>query len=602
MKAKNFTLLLMVVMIATACGGPGAVTTTAPTEPPVVVETETVTEQPSVPETAEITEQPTVEETVAPSAGGGGTVTLIIPEEPTTLNYFGGDAAIIRQVADATDMTGLVTIDEKGEFVPMLAQELPTKENGGLSDDYLTVTWKLKPDLKWSDGESITSDDIKFIWEVLSNPESGAMVGTTGFDQIASVDTPDDLTAVLHYSSPYPGYLDQFAYGLFPRHATGMPADMTSWEWNRKPVGAGPFVVTDWVSGQSITLERNPYYFEEGKPYLDKLVYRIVPEPAVQTAMMLQGEAQVHLWPGEDESEYNKLLEGKAKQVLVPGIWNMAIDFNLSAPFDGDPGPTPPHPILGDLRVRQAIASAIDYDTLIHDVLLDTVSPSTNPFAYGWYQCDLPQPFPYDPDKAKSLLEEAGWVVGSDGIRVAKGAMYAKDGTRLSLELQGYTNFEPLQRTEEFVVENLKAVGIEARIQNYDFSIIFGSYEDQSPRKIGDYDMLIFDRGFTVEPQAYVYNAYLSTNIPSPENPGGGNYFRWVNPEVDAALEKAGSNFDLEVRKEAYCEIGKLVNTDLPQVYLYVFQDGYGFADNLTGYTVSTWGSMAWGAQNWKYK
>jgi peptide/nickel transport system substrate-binding protein len=296
------------------------------------------------------------------------------------------------------------------------------------------------------------------------------------------------------------------------------------------------------------------------------------------------------------------LLEGKAKQVLVPGIWNTSIDFNLSAPFDGDPGPTPPHPILGDLRVRQAIASAIDYDTLIEDVLQKTVSPSTNPFAYGWYQCDLPRPFPYDPEKAKSLLEEAGWVEGSDGIREANGALYAKDGTRLSLELQGYTNFEPLQRTEEFVVENLKAVGIEARIQNYDFSIIFGSYEDQSPRKIGDFDMLIFDRGFTVEPQAYNENAYLSTEIPSPENPGGGNYFRWVNPGVDAALQKAGSDFDIAVRKEAYCELGTLVNTDLPQVYLYVFQDGYGLADNLTGYTVSTWGSMAWGAQNWKYK
>jgi peptide/nickel transport system substrate-binding protein len=331
-------------------------------------------------------------------------------------------------------------------------------------------------------------------------------------------------------------------------------------------------------------------------------VYAIIPEPAAQTAMMMGGDAQVHLWPGEDEAEYNSLLEGKAHQVLVPGIWNMAIDLNLSAPFDNDPGPTPPHPILGDLLVRQAIASAIDYDTLISDVLLNSVSLSTNPFAYGWYYCDLPQPFPYNPEEAKSLLEEAGWVEGADGIRVAQGAKYAPDGTRLSLELQGYTNFEPLQRTEEFIVENLLAVGIEARIQNYDFSIIFGSYEDQSPRKIGDYDMLIFDRGFSVEPQDYVANAYSSTNIPSEELPSGGNYFRWVNATVDEAIETAGTNFDLETRKEAYCTIGEQVNTDLPQIYLYLFQDGYGFADNLTGYTVSTWGSMAWGCQNWKYK
>jgi peptide/nickel transport system substrate-binding protein len=586
MRTKLLTLLMVVVMLLTACGGGAA--TEAPAAPA----------QPAPEEPA----QPAPAETEAPMEAGGGTVTLIIPEEPTTLNYFQAEAAIVRQVAEATSMTGLVTIDQNGDFVPMLAEALPTLDNGGLSADYSTVTWKLKPDLKWSDGEPLTSDDIKFTWEVLSNPDSGALTGTGGFDQIASVETPDDLTAVITYSTPYPAYIDQFAYGLLPRHATGEPADMANWAWNRQPVGAGPFVVSNWASGQSIALERNPYYFEEGKPYLDQLVYAIVPEPAAQTAMMLQGEAQVHLWPSEDEAEYNALLEGKAHQELVPGIWNMAIDFNLSAPFDGDPGPTPPHPILGDLRVRQAIASAIDYDTLVSDVLLNTVSHSTNPFAYGWYYCDLPRPFPYDPETAKTLLEEAGWVEGSDGIRVAQGAEYAPDGTRLSLELQGYTNFEPLQRTEEFIVENLKAVGIEARIQNYDFSIIFGSYEDQSPRKIGDYDMLIFDRGFTVEPQDYVSNAYLSTNIPSAELPTGGNYFRWVNPTVDAALEEAGTNFDLGVRKAAYCTVGEQVSADLPQVYLYLFQDGYGFADNLTGVAISTWGSMAWGAQNWQYK
>jgi peptide/nickel transport system substrate-binding protein len=484
----------------------------------------------------------------------------------------------------------------------MLAQELPTLDNSGLSADYLTVTWKLRAGLKWSDGEPITSDDIKFTVEVLSNPNSGAVSGTGGFDLITNVATPDDQTAVLTYASPYPGYLDQFAYGLLPRHATGAVEEMTSWEWNRKPVGAGPFVVSDWVSGESITMTRNPNYFEEGKPYLDSLVFRIVPEPTAQTAMMLNGEAQFHLWPGEFKADYDELLKGKATQHLIPGIWNMAIDFNLSAPFDGDPSAATPHPILGDIRVRQAIASAIDYQTLQEDVLKGSVGDSTNPFAYGWYQCDLPRKYGFDQAKANQLLDEAGWVMGDDGIRVAKGALYAPDGTRLSLELQGYTAFDPLQLTEEFIVENLKAVGIEARIQNYDFSIIFGTYEDNSPRMIGDYDMLIFDRGFTTEPQGYVFDAYHSSTIPGPENTTGGNYFRWVNGSVDAALETAGSSFDQATRKQAYCTVGQAVIDDLPQVYLYLFQDNYGIADNLTGYTLSTWGSMSWGAQNWQYK
>jgi len=248
MKPRFLTVLVLLSLAIGGCGGGGSAIATEP----------------------------------ASAGEGGGSATLIIPEEPSTLNYFTAEAAIVRQVAEATSMTGLATIDENGDFVPMLAAELPVLDNGGLSSDYLTVTWKLKPGLKWSDGEPITSDDIKFTSEVLANPESGALVGTTGFDLITSVEMPDDLTAVLTYASPYPGYLDQFAYGLLPRHATGEPADMINWEWNRNPVGAGPFILSDWQSGSSITLTRNPNYFEEGKPYLDQLVFRIVPEPAAQ--------------------------------------------------------------------------------------------------------------------------------------------------------------------------------------------------------------------------------------------------------------------------------------------------------------------------------
>ena len=577
MKIKLFTLLIVLGLILSACGGGGAATQVSATEPAVSTEPASSTEP-------------------AVSAGGGGTVVLVIPEEPAGLNRYLADAAIVYQVSDAS-VIGLTTPNEKGEYEPRLAAELPT-----LSDDNKTVTWKLRDGLKWSDGEPLTSDDIKFTWEVVSNPNSGAYNQTAGFDLIESIDTPDDMTAVIHYREPYVGYLGQFSAAVLPRHATGKPEEMTKWEYNMKPVAAGPFVVTDWRSGESITMERNPNYYEQGKPYLDKLVFRIVPEAAAQTALMIQGEAQVHLWPGEDKVDYDKALNGAGEQALVPGIWNMAIDFNLSKPGDKDPSASAPHPILGDIRVRQAISYAIDYDTLINDVMHGQVSSSTNPFAYGWYKCDLPRMYNYDVEKAKQLLTDAGWVEGADGIRVAKGAKYAKDGTPLSLELQGYTSFEPLDRTEQFIVENLKAVGIKANIQNYDFSIIFGSFADGSPRMTGDYDMLIFDRGYYLEPQGDVQSSYLSASIPNADNPDGGNYFRWLNPQADEAIKAAGSTFDQAARRDAYCKLGKLIQEDAVQNYIYLFQDGYGFSSKLTGYTVSTWGSMTWDAQNWKYK
>ena len=570
MKSKVLSLLILLGLLVTACGGGGAV------------------EAPAT-EAAGGTEPAAVE-------GGGGTVVLIIPEEPAGLNRYLADAAIVRQVADAT-VIGLTTPNANGVYEPRLAADLPT-----LSDDQLTVTWKLREGLKWSDGQPLTSDDIKFTWEVISNPNSGAFSSTDGFDLIESIETPDTVTAVVKYSTPFVGYLGQFASGLLPRHAAGKPEEMTTWAYNMKPVAAGPFVVTEWRSGESITMERNPNYYESGKPYLDKLIFRIVPEPAAQTALMIQGEAQVHLWPGEDKVDYDKALNGAGEQVLVPGIWNMAIDFNLSKPGDNDPSGAAPHPILGDPRVRQAISYAIDYDTLINDVLNGQVKPSTSPFAYGWYQCDIPRLYTFDAAKADQLLTEAGWIKGDDGIRVAKGALYAEDGTRLSLELQGYTSYEPLERTEQFIVENLKVIGVEAKIQNYDFSIIFGSFADGSPRMTGDYDMLIFDRGYGLEPQGSVQDSYSSANVPNADNADGGNYFRWNNAKADELIATAGSTFDQAKRRDAYCQLGKLIQEDAVQNYIYLFQDGYGFSSKLTGYVVSTWGSMSWDAQNWQYK
>jgi len=571
MKNKLFAMLVALMLILSACGGGGG------------------TAQPPATEPAAGTEPAVVAE-------GGGIVVFVISEEPAGLNRYLADAAIVRQVADAT-IVGLTEPNEKGEYGPRLAADLPT-----ISEDRKTVTWKLREGLKWSDGKALTSDDIRFTWEVISNPASGAFNATAGFDLIESMDTPDDVTAVIHYSEPYVDYLGQFAAGVLPRHATGTPETMTTWEWNMKPVTAGPFIVTDWRSGESITMERNPNYYEAGKPYLDKLVFRIAPEPAAQTAMMISGEAQVHLWPSEDKVDYDGLMKGSAEQVLVPGIWNMALDFNLSKPGDKDPTASAPHPILGDIRVRQAISYAIDYDTLINDVLNAQVTSSTSPFAYGWYKCDIPRMYNFDAEKAKQLLTETGWVEGSDGIRVAQGAMYAEDGTRLSMEMQGYTGYEPLERVEQFIAENLKAVGVEVNIVNYDYSIIFGSYGDGSPRKLGDYDMLIFDRGYGLEPQGEIVNSYLSTSIPTADNPDGDNYFRWINPKADAAIEKAGSTFDQSVRRAAYCELGKLIQEDAVQDYIFLWQDGYGFSTNLTGYVVSTWGSMTWDVQNWKYK
>jgi peptide/nickel transport system substrate-binding protein len=581
----SVVLALLLSAILAACG---------PAEAPAPAATDVPTARPPT----ETPPPPVVVDTAAGDVQQGGTVVFVIPEEPANLNHYLADAAIVRQVADAV-VKGLVDVNEDGDYVPELAAELPTLQNGGISEDYLTITWKLKPGLKWSDGTPITSDDIKFTWEAVSHPESGG-VQTGGFSLIESIETPDELTAVVQYKELYAAYPGQFRWGVIPRHAAGEPAEMSRWAWNRNPVATGPFIVDEWVAGDHITLKPNPYYREEGKPYLDRIIFRVVPAYDSQLAFMKQEDAHVQLWPGEAKRIWDQMMGGVAEQQLVPGIWNMAMDFNLSKPFDDDPGPEPPHPSLGDLRVRQAIAHGIDYDYIIYEVMEGDVSPSYSPFEYGWYKCEMEQPYPYDPDKAMALLEEAGWTdENGDGIRECNGCPYGEEGEPLRLQLMGYTNFPPLDRTEEAIVEQMAAIGIQMYIQNEDFSVIFGGWSDRAPRKTGDYDIMIYDRGFDQDPHTYVYTHWASDQIPSADLPDGANWYRWQNERADEAIQIAGSTPDLEVRKAAYCDLAEEINKDVVGIYIYLFKDGYGFNKKVRGYTVSTWGSMSWDVENW---
>ncbi|MCX6047043.1 MAG: peptide ABC transporter substrate-binding protein [Chloroflexi bacterium] len=526
-------------------------------------------------------------------------IVLIIPEEPTTLNQYLAVAPIVRQVADATTAK-LTTVDENGEFVPVLAAELPTLENGGVSKDALTVTWKLRAGLKWSDGQPLTSDDVKFTWEAVSNPDSGAVLAVA-FDLIDTITTPDPLTAIVRYKQVNQAYLQQFMYGVLPRHAAGLANNMLNWSWNHKPVSAGPFVVSAWNMGESIVMDRNPYYYLKGQPYLGHLIFQIVPDPAVQISMMAKDEAQVQLWPGETKQVYDEHTANVAALQEIPGPWNMALHFNLSRPLDDNPGPLPVHPILGDLRVRQALAYAIDYDTISNTVNPGTI-PATSPFAYGWYKCDLPRLYRYDPDKAKQLLPAAGWIAGPNGMRIAEKAKYVEDGAPLLLQIEGYTKFQPLQDLEQALAEQFKAVGIETKIQNDESPVMFGSYADGSPRMTGNFDILVYDSTLPIDPQSAVAAAYHSSAIPSADNPAGANYSRWINAAADAAIERAGRTVDIQQRQAAYCELAQLITTDLPELHLYRFTEGYGASNRLYGYQVNMWGSLTWDVQNWQLK
>jgi peptide/nickel transport system substrate-binding protein len=325
----------------------------------------------------------------------GGVANFLLYEDPDSLNPLVGQTSIAAQVSTAI-LEGLTYHDPGGNFQPALATELPTLENGGVSEDLTTVTWKLKPDVLWSDGTPFTSADVRHTWEAARDAANGSAVASE-YELITDVQTPDPETVVVTYSEFNAGYLDQFPW-IMPQHATGAPEEMATWDFNRSPIGTGPFVLQEWAPGEYLAAVRNENYREEGKPYLDGLNFLVVPAEEARTARMIEGDGDVMLWAG-NEAEEQIEAAGAGMGRIAPGIWVVRMWFNLSQPFDGDPGVEPPHPILGDLRVREAITLAVNRDRIIDELLEGEQFHIDSPFAVGWMNCEV-EPFTYDPEAA----------------------------------------------------------------------------------------------------------------------------------------------------------------------------------------------------------
>jgi peptide/nickel transport system substrate-binding protein len=332
-------------------------------------------------------------------------------------------------------------------------------------------------------------------------------------------------------------------------------------------------------------------------PRLERLVFMVVPSEETRAAMMQRGDADVMLWPGSNLREVWDAAEN-VNLDTAPEIWILRMFLNLGERGNPTEGQDP-HPILGDVRVRQALAYAIDYDLLIDELAEGRVVRATSPFQLGWYACEV-DGYSYDPERAAALLDEAGWPVGPQGVRVSQGAEHAPDGTPLSLEMVGYSDFRLLEQTMLVIADLYRDVGVEAEVRTVEMSVLFGGWSDRAARKTGDFDILVYDTGTGINPQLHVFDLLHSSNVPREENEGaGGNYARWSNARADELLELGGRSPDLDERREAYCEVAELVNEEVPQIFLYQFAGGNAYATRLQGFETSTWGGLVWNVSDW---
>ncbi|MGD9902552.1 MAG: peptide ABC transporter substrate-binding protein [Vicinamibacterales bacterium] len=371
--------------------------------------------------------------------------------EPDTLNRF---STHILEDIETCVVEGLVTTDEKMTIVPLLAASIPTLENGDVvlrQDGGMDVTWRLRPGIRWHDGTPHTSADVKFTVEAINspayNPES-----TDGFDRITSVDTPDPLTAVLHYKEVYAPYQLQFMRGTLPRHVLeGRDID-TATDYNRAPLGTGPYKVAEWKSGEFIRLEAVPDYWQgDGLPRITTIVFRFIANTNTRINQLKSGEVDmVVMFPWDKHREV----------AAIPGVTVHRTDGNG---YEHVTLNQRAFPAFADVRVRQALTHAVDRE-LITTTILEGLAPITHGPVQpvSWAHEPAVRRYAFDPARARALLDEAGWRDGDgDGVR-------ERDGQRFAFTMITQAGFAVRENVAQVLQRQFRDVGVEAAVQLHD--------------------------------------------------------------------------------------------------------------------------------------
>lgn len=535
----------------------------------------------------------------APAANEEKQIIFALYQEPELLNPFIATQTAAGE-ANSFIIEGLLNVDPDGNRFAVLAEEVPSIDNGLVSEDGLVVTYNLREDIVWSDGEPFTCDDVLFTYEAVTNPESGA-VSTTGYDQIASVECTDDYTVVVTFSEFYAPFLALFS-AIMPRHATGDPVDMVNWEYNRMPIGTGPFTLVGWDAGDQLRLEANENYRDyPDQPYVDRVIIRIIESREVGKALITSGEIDI-LWDLTEADTPDFADNPSVIANITPGAGTERLVINLADPtLDATDDPiNNPHPLLGDVRVRQAIQLGIDKQLLVDELLFGATTVGVSELSIGWAQCDI-EPSAYDPEQAMALLEEAGFTdEDGDGVRECHDCQYAEEGTPLRFKYQTTTGNQLREESQQLVIEMMKAIGVEFYIENVPSDELFGSWANNAFRKHGNYDILMYTTSDGIDPQSQMFGYFHSSQMPLEENGGTGfNYSRWVNETADAAIEAAGATPDEAERKAQYQIACEEIDAELPHIYLYDRSEVHLSRSNILNFKVNTWNNQTWNAAEW---
>ncbi|MXN17860.1 peptide ABC transporter substrate-binding protein [Pseudooceanicola sp. GBMRC 2024] len=548
---------------------------------------------------------------MAPAAfaerGDSGHVNLIYYQAPSIMNpYLSSGTKDLE--ASSLVLEPLIRFNPQGEMLPWLITEIPTVENGGISEDLKTITYKLKPGLKWSDGSDFTADDVVFTGQYCMDPEGGCaqLARFEGIDKIEAVD-PQTVKITFKEPKPYP-YL-AFASYESPilqkkqfENCTGTAAPTCS-QQNFNPIGTGAFKVDDFRPNDVISLSANPEYRDPALPHFATMTLKGGGDAAAAARSVLETGEYDYAWNTQLAPEVlDKMLQaGKGEAIQAFGSLVERIEMNMTDPSpdlpDGERATAKhPHPILSDIKVRQALSMAIDRQ-LLSDIGYGAAGKPT---------CNLvPAPEAYadetntgcltqDIEGAKKLLDEDGWKVGADGIR-------EKDGRKLHLLFQTSTN-AVRQDYQSIIKQWWQEIGVDTELKNVDGSVYFGG-DPGSPDTFQKFyaDVEMYANNFAgTDPEQYLA-MYTCNKAPRPETGWQGeNINRYCNADYDKLVAELGRTADLDKRHALAKQMNDMLTKDSMTIVPLVYR-GTASAKSKTlgGVEINAWDSQLWNVADW---
>lgn len=500
----------------------------------------------------------------------------------------------------------LARFNEVGDLVPFIAESIPTLENGGIAEDLMSITWKIRPGILWSDGTPVTAEDAVFTWQYCTNPEGGC-AQSPYFQDVTNVEAVDPQTVKVTFgvAKPYP--YTAFVGAQSPIIQAAQFADClganapTCTDANTKPIGTGPFVVTDFKANDVVLLEANPNYRDPEKPAFANVVLKGGGDAASAARSVLETGEYDYAWNAQVEPEILDQMAAAGRGEVISNFGTLVERIHINQ-TDPDPAlgeerstAAHPHPFLTDINVVKALSLAIDRAVLVE----------TGYGASGLPTCNLvPAPeasaspnndwcLTQDLDEANRLLDEAGWTMGGDGVR-------EKDGERLSILYQTSVN-SVRQSAQALIKQWWNEVGVEVELRSIDAGVFFGG-DAGSPDTLQKFyaDVEMYANNFEGSDAEKYLGDWVCSEFPSPANQWqGANTSRWCSEEYEALLAEMSETSGIEERGAVAIQLNDMI-VNSPSIIPLIHRGRVSVKSNtLGGVLLNSWDSELWNVADW---